>query len=106
MQKSIDNVLSVTYNVNRQNKTFCFSPLLACTRGSSRAECAGSRQQEKRKGGRMADVEKNEQQPAISAEYAEAIEEAAKLPENEQRSIAIFINGYMAATKTREAAAV
>lgn len=49
-----------------------------------------------------------EQQTAnvLAPEYEDAIAEAAKLPENEQRSIAIFINGYMAATKTRDAAAV
>lgn len=52
----------------------------------------------------MDNNERNEK--PILLDYEEAIEEAAKLPENEQRNIAIFITGYMAATKAKEAAAV
>lgn len=53
----------------------------------------------------MDDIIKNEN-PALSEEYKEIIDEAAKLPESEQKKIAFFISGYMAAQQTKDAAAV
>lgn len=42
---------------------------------------------------------------ALAAEFEEVVSEAAKLPEKEQEKIALFISGYIAATKTKGAAA-
>lgn len=43
---------------------------------------------------------------ALPTEFEEVVTEAAKLPEKEQEKIALFISGYIAATKTAKAAAV
>lgn len=45
----------------------------------------------------------NESTSALTQEYIDVVCEAAKLPEKEQRNIALILTGYLAARKTEAA---